>query len=275
MRKLCLALLLLFVVVAEATWEEKNWWWDQLWEEELVFPEQEEPKETDPTAQKYSLVGFDAKYNQGKLKFTGSGEDGSQIHPWQLKDSFQFQKLGSQLDYTLFEWNGNNIISWEEALERRQFPWRETSSYLEGDRALILSHQSESWPVGLAWRLGQGAKTFPLQSRYNSQNSSRGLELWGKGKGNQWQFKVQWEQLEKLFPLWPAQSYFRDAITYSGSYRPKLGWRLFLKGEAWHRQYPNGTLAASRKNQWELKLEGPLWRWQTEFSYLSRLQRYP
>lgn len=275
MRKICLALLLLCAFVVEATWEEKNWWWDTLWEDELVFLEPEDPTETEPTGKKYSLVGFDAKLNRGKFVFRGSGEDGDQVHPWQLKDSFQFQKLKGQLDYTLFRWRGNNILTWQEELEHRQYPWRDTSSYLEGTRALVLAHQNSTLPVNLAWRLGQGHKTFALQERYNSQSSSRGVELWGKGKGSLWQFKLVWEQLEKIFPLWPVQTYLKDAITYTASYRPKLGWRVFLKGEAWHRQYPEGTLSASRKNQWELKLEGPLWRWNTELSYLSRLQRYP
>ncbi|GEM_PF-2245332 len=275
MRKLCVVLLILCAIAAEAVWEEKNWWWDELWEEELGLLEPEEPKEADPTGKKYSLVGFDARWRQGRLDFLGSGEDGNQVYPWQLKDSFQYKKIGSKTELSLFEWWGNNSLSHELALEERKFPWRENSNYKEGEQGLVLAHQSSTWPVNVAWRVGQGNKTFSRQERYNSQSSSRGVELWGKGKGSLWQFKVQWEQLEKIFPLWAAQTYFRDSITYSGSYRPKLGWRVFLKGEAWQRQYPLGGMATSQKNQWELKLEGPLWRWQTELSYLSRLQRYP
>lgn len=272
MRKLCL-LLLFLCAVAEAYWEEKNWWWDELWEEEFELVEPGEPGEAEPLARRHQLVAFDANWKLQRLELRGSGQEGERTFPWQPKENYHYRQLGSDVELALFKFWGTQSISHLAAMEWRDFPKRQTSSFQEGEQALVLAHKSESLPLNFAWRIGQGGKTFPTQARYNSVNSARGLEVWGKGK--LWQFKVQWEQLEKLFPLWQAQSYFRDAITYSASYRPKEGWRLLLKGEAWQREYPLGEMLTSKKQMWEVKLEGPLWLWKTELSYLSRLQRYP
>ncbi|HQD39134.1 MAG: hypothetical protein GX766_07695 [Firmicutes bacterium] len=270
MRDFCL-LLLLFCAFAEAYWEEKNWWWDTLWEEEWLEEEPGEVSSGDPAAKKYSRIGFDATWQLAGLTLLCSGEDGLEAYPWQMRDNFHYQTLDLKTDFKLLNYH---LLTWLDKQERRQFPYNPTRNYHEAERALEYVLQTK-WPVEVVWRLGQGYKTFPRQSRYNSQSTSRGVEMWGKGKGSSWQFKVKAEQLEKIFPQWQAQSYLRDSITYSGTYRPKSGWRFYLKGEAWVRQYPLEVMETSKKNQWEFGLELPIVNWQTEVTYLSRLQRYP
>ncbi len=269
MRVLC-ALLLLFCACAGAFWEEEQWWWDKLWEDEHAAEEPAEPEPAEPNGKKYSKMDFDARWQRGRLSFAGSGEDGLVSYPWQGQDDYHFQTLAAEvgLQFTDFNLTGSRL------LERRQFPWQQARNYLTGENGLQVSFTT-SLPVEAAWRLGQGFKTYPRESRYSSQSSSRGVELWGKGKAGRWQFKMQLEQAEKMFPLWPAQDYLRDSVAFAGSYKPRQGWKISLKGESWQREYPLKVLAATRKRQWELRLEGLARSWQTEVSHLWRLQRYP